>query len=69
MADADRIRDGIRAAVARREAGQREFDEGTTELRLWLRKAKDADGLPMAEAARLAGVARVSAYEMADAAD
>jgi len=58
------IRQGIDRAAQKRKDGERLFAEGTQELREWLQAAQESDEITMSDAAKHAGIARVSAYEI-----
>lgn len=64
MANAKEIRAGLATAKKKRVDGKALVEQGTDELRKWLDEANENDDVSMAEAARLGGVSRVTAYEM-----
>ena len=59
------IRDAIERANQKRKEGERLFAEGTRELREALQAAQASEEITFEDAAKHAGLARVSAYEIA----
>jgi len=62
--DPDKIREALTRVSGERQAAETANRKATTELRRLLRDAQKAEGLSMSEAAKLAGISRVSAYEL-----
>lgn len=64
MSDAAEIRRGLVEAARKREAAAEQQREATYDLRRLLREVQAVDGISMKEAAELAGISRVTAYEL-----
>ena len=64
MSSAEEIRAGLIKAGEDRAHAEQLHARATADLRVWLRKAQDTDGVTVSEAASLGGISRNSAYKM-----
>ena len=62
--NADQIRKELSGLAQVRAGLDADLEQSRSDLAKLLRRAQDADGLSMKEAAELAGLSRVSAYEL-----